>query len=183
MYCCYYLKSKISKKTSQFLSRCYTACAASTLILLFFVMIAYDWRTGNGKYTILANGHCNLFDHPTYDTLFFSNFVFAINKILQIIMFLAYLAYYYKFNTIVSAAQVSLQYNQDLIKIAIAMGATIGISYFVITIAAILSNPGFTDIAFTSSSILLFIQQVVIMTSLISPKKMFVLCKSYFSSD
>ena len=180
MYRCYHLKSKVSKKMSQFLLRCYTTNAGSTLILLLFVTVAYDWRTGNSKYTILANDHCSLFDHSTYNTLFFSNFVFTTNKILQVIMFSAYPVYYYKFNTIVSAAQVSLQYSRELFKVAIAMGATIGISYFIVTVASILSNPEYIDMAFTSSTILLFIQQVVIM---INSKKICALCKSYFSSD
>ena len=48
MYHCYHLKSEISKKRSKFLFRYYTAFAAFTLILLFFVTIAYDWRTRNG---------------------------------------------------------------------------------------------------------------------------------------
>ena len=91
------------------------------LVLLFFVTIAYDWRTGNGKYTILANGHCNHIDYSTYDTLYFSNYIVGINKFLQIIMFSAYLVYYYKFNVNVCPAQISLQYNQDLVKIAIAI--------------------------------------------------------------
>ena len=57
MYRCYHLKSEISKKTSGFLFRCYTTYAGCTLILIFFVTIAYDWRTGMGENTILANGH------------------------------------------------------------------------------------------------------------------------------
>ena len=91
MYHCYHLKSEVSKKTSQFLFRCYTAYAVFVHILLFFVTIAYDWRTGNGKYTILANGHCNHIDYSTYNTLYFSNYIVGINKFLQIMMFLVYL--------------------------------------------------------------------------------------------
>ena len=180
MYRCYHLKSEISKKTSQFLLRCYTAYAVFSLTLLFFVTIAYDWKTGNGKYTILANGHCNHIDYSTYYTLFFSNFIIGINKFLQIIMFSAYLVYYYKFNLNVCPAQVSLQYNRDLVKIAIAMGASVGLAYFIFTISVILGD---SYIAFVSGSILLLIQQIVIMTSYISTKKMFGLCKKYFSID
>ena len=66
MYCCYHLNSEISKKTLQFLLRCYTAYAGFTLVLLFFGIIAYDWRNGNAKYTILVNGHCNHIDYSTY---------------------------------------------------------------------------------------------------------------------
>ena len=139
-YRCYHLKSEISKKTSQFLLRCYTGYAVFALVLLFFVTIAYDWRTGNGKYTILANGHCNHIDYSTYDTLYFSNFIIGINKFLQIIMFSAYLVYYYKFNLNVCPAQISLQYNRDLVKIAIAMGASVGLAYFIFIISVILGD-------------------------------------------
>ena len=72
MYRCYHMKKTISKKSSQFLYRCYTTYAAITLVLLFFVVIAYDWRTGNGEYTILASGHCFYWNIPSYDTRFFS---------------------------------------------------------------------------------------------------------------
>ena len=180
MYRCYHLKSEISKKTSQFLLRCYTAYAVFALVLLFFVTIAYDWSTGNGKYTILANGHCNKIDYSTYNTLYFSNSIIGINKFLQIIMFSAYLVYYYKFNLNVRAAQVSLQYDRHLIKIAIAMGASVGLSYFIFTILVIL---GVSRNALMTGSIFLLIQQIVIMTSYISTKKIFGLCKEYFSRD
>ena len=68
MYRCYHMKKTISKKSLQFLYRCYTTYAAITLVLLFFVVIAYDWRTGNGKYTILASGHCFYWNIPSYNT-------------------------------------------------------------------------------------------------------------------
>ena len=70
MYRCYHLKSKISKKRSEYLFRRYTGYAGFTLILLFFVTIAYDWRNGIGKYTILENGHCSFVDTSSCNTLF-----------------------------------------------------------------------------------------------------------------
>ena len=75
MYRCYHLKSKVSKKTLGFLFRCYTTYAGCTLILIFFVTIAYDWRTGMGENTILANGHCSFVDPSSYNTLLFTNFI------------------------------------------------------------------------------------------------------------
>ena len=182
MYRCYHLKSEISKKRSQFLFRCFTAYAAFTLILLFFVTIAYDWRTGNGKYTILTTGHCVLLDDPSYNTIFITSFVAAINKLLQIIMFSAYLVYFYKFNkNIVGPAQVSLQYNRTLFRIAIAMGGTIGLTYFISVF--VLLFPEHSDITFIIGGISLFIQQTVILASLMCTKKMLTLCKAYFSKD
>ena len=106
MYCCYHLKSEISKKRSEYLFRCYTGYAGFTLILLFFVTITYDWRNGIGKYTILENGHCSFVDTSSYNTLFLTIFIIT-NKFLQL-MFIAYLFYLYKFNLNVRAAQVTL---------------------------------------------------------------------------
>ena len=76
-------------------------------------------------------------------------------------MFSAYFVYY-KLSKNVRAAQVSLQYNGDLVKIAIAMGASVGLVYFIFTISVILGD---SHTAFVSGSILLIIQQIVIMTS------------------
>ena len=59
------------------------AYATFSLIMLFFVTRAYDWSTGNGKYTILANGHCIHFDPTSYNTLLFTLFIMDINKFLQ----------------------------------------------------------------------------------------------------
>ena len=180
MYRCYHLKSEISKKRSQFLFRHYTGYAAFILILLFFVTIAYDWRTGNGKYTSSASGHCR-FLHPSYNTVMFFIFIVTINKFLQITMFLVYLVYYYKFNMNVHAAQVSLRYSQKLFRIAIAMGATVGLTYFV-AISGLLF-PEYSDITIIISNVLSFSQQAVILASLMCTKKIFTLCKAYLSGD
>ena len=73
MYRCYHLKSTISKKRLGFLFRCYTTYAGCTLILIFFVTIAYDWRTGMGENTNLANGHCSYVDPSSFNTLVVTN--------------------------------------------------------------------------------------------------------------
>ena len=151
-----------------------------TLILLFFVTIAYDWRTGNGKYTILANGHCNFINEYSYQTLFFSDFVVTINKFVQITMFIIYLVYFYKFNVNIRPAQVSLQYNQVLFRIAVAMGATIGLSYFLFILRIIDSE--YSDIIAISGTVLLFIQQAVIMVSFMHTRKVLALCKTQLLS-
>ena len=146
IYCCHHLKSKLSRKESKFLYRCYTTYAAFALTLLFFVTIAYDWKTGNGKYTILASGHCIYLDHPSYNTLLFTTFVAVVNKILQITMFSTYLVYYYKFNLNVCAAQVSLEQSQKLFRIATAMGGTIGLSFFIFALVVFIPEYSITFI-------------------------------------
>ena len=83
-------------------------------------------------------------------TLFFSHSIIGIKKFLQTVIFSAYLVYYYKFNLNVRAAQVSLQYNRHLVKIAIAMGASVGLAYFIFTISVILGD---SHIAFVNGAI------------------------------
>ena len=181
MYRCYHLRSGISKKRSNYLFRRYTGYAAFTLVLLFFVTIAYDWRTGNGKYTILASGHCIILDHPSYNTLAISGFVTAINKILQMMMFSTYLVYLYKFNKNVHAAGVTLQHSRKLLRVATAMGSAIGLSSFLYILLVII--PECSNFILIISSSLFLIQQVVIFASLLFTKKMSTLCKAYFSRD
>ena len=133
MYRCYKLKSELSDKASQFLFRCYLAYALITLVLLLFLVITYDLRTGNGRHILLPNGHCAFVDQYSYDTLLVAEILPAINKVIQISMFITYIVYYIKFNVIIGSAEISKRYNKDLFKLAIAMGATIGLSYFVFT--------------------------------------------------
>ena len=181
MYRCYNLKAEITKKRSQFLFRCYLAYAFIALILLFFVAITYDWRTGNGRYTLLSNGHCNFIDQYSYKTLFLSDSFIFINKPIQIIMLLAYLVYFYKFHVNTGAGTANVQYNRELLKIAIAMGATIGLSFFIYIFQIFDSD--YSDIISISGTVLLFIQQVLIMSVFLCTKKMSGLCKAYFSRD
>ena len=183
MYRCYHLKSKVSKKTSSFLFRCYTAYASTALILMLFVVIAYDWRTGNDKHTILTTGHCFFIDQPSsYNTIFLGHFFVAINKLLQVVMFLAYLVYYYKFSMNVHAAQITLRYGGMFFRIAVAMGGSVGLSYFIYAFGRLFS-PEYSGITFISGLVLYLIQQTVIMACFMCTKKMFTLCKKYVSRD
>ena len=176
MYRCYHLRSEMSKKRSSCLLRCYTAYAAITLALFFFVTIAYDWRTGNGKYTISASGHCYIVDHPSYNTLVISTSVAGINKFLQMIMFSAYLVYFYKFNRNTQALQASVPHSRILFRIVIAMGATVGITFFVFPL--VLFIPKYSYITYFVTGILFIIQQTVIFVCLVCTEKMLGLCKA-----
>ena len=144
----------------------------------------YEWRNGNGKYTILTTGHYILLITLliTLYTLA-SNFIVATNKFLQIMLFSTHLFHYYKFSINVCAAQVSLstQHSQKLFRIALAMGGAVGLAHF--NYIPALFNPEYLDIAIAGGAILFFIQQAVIMTFFMFTKKMLALCKSYFSSD
>ena len=178
MYRCYHLRSEITKKRSNCLLRCYAIYAAFTLALLFFVTIVYDWRTGNGKYTISANGHCYVADHPSYNTLTISTSIAGINKFIQIIMFSAYLVYLYQFNMHFRGAQVPLQYNRKLLRIPIAMGGTVGLSFFIFALVLII--PEYSNIFHFITGALFVIQQAVIFACFLCTDKMFNMCKRTF---
>ena len=96
-------------------------------------------------------------------------------------MFLAYLVYFYKLKVDIHNAQTSIRYNKELFRIAVAMGATIGLSHFIWMIIAFDSK--YLDIVTISSCVLFIIQQVVIMTSFMCTKKMHDFCKTHFSRD
>ena len=108
-------------------------------------------------------------------------FIVFINKFLQIAMFSTYLVYLYKFNLNVRAAQVTLRYSRKLFRIAIAMGATVGLSLFIYTLVGVI--PEYSDVLFISGAVALLIQQTVIMTSFMCTKKVHDLCKACFSRD
>ena len=131
-----------------------------------------------GENTILANGHCSFVDPSSYNTLLFTNFIVFINKFLQVAMFSAYLVYLYKFNLNVRAAQVTLRYSRKLFRIAIAMGATVGLSLFIYTLVGVI--PEYSDVLFTSGAVASLIQQSVIVSSFMCTKKVHDLCKAYF---
>ena len=179
MYRCYWLKSEMSSKKVQFLFRCYVGYVLITLVLLFFVTITYDWRTENGRNTLLPNGHCNYIDQYGYNSLFFGQVIIITNKFAQITMFLAYLVYFYKLKADFRDAPNSAQYNQKFFRIAIAMGATVGLSHFIWMLAVI--DPDYTFFVSTSGSILLLIQQVAIMSSFMCTTRISELCKACFS--
>ena len=110
MRCCYNLKSEITSRNEKFIFRCYIAYALSTLVLLFFLIIVYDWRTENGRHVLLP-GHCNFFDQYSYDTLHINNAIAIANKVAQITMFIAYLVYFCKFKAEFRDALNSVKYN------------------------------------------------------------------------
>ena len=182
MYRCYKLKSELSSKASQFLLRCYFAYAFITLVLLFFLVITYDWRTGNGRHTLLPNGHCAFVDQYSYNTLLIAEILPAINKVIQILMFIAYIVYYIKFNAIIGSAEISKHHTKDLFRIAIAMGATLGLSYFVFIF--LIFDSEYVDIAIgISGTLFLVIQQCVIMKSFMCTEKMSGRCNNFFSRN
>ena len=107
-----------------------------------------------------------------------SNSVAGINKFIQIIMFSAYLVYLYKFSVNNSAAQVPLQFNRRLLRIPIATGGTVGLSFFIF--ALVLFLPEYSNIFHFITGALFVIQQAVIFVCLLCTEKMLNMCKRTF---
>ena len=163
MYRCYWLKPEISTKNKKQLFRYYTAYVFITLVLLFFLTITYDWRTENGRYTLSPNDHCGFINQFSYSTLYLGEVINVANKFAQVIIFLVYLIYFFKLKADFHEAPNLVQYSRKLFRIAIAMGATIGLSRFISLLPAFDSK--FYSVAIISAIILFLIQQIVIMSS------------------
>ena len=111
MYRCYWLKPEISTKNKKQLFRYYTAYVFITLVLLFFLIIAYDWRTENGRYTLLPNGHCNFINQFSYSIQYLVEVINMVNKIAHIVIFIVYLIYFYKLKADFREAPNLVQYS------------------------------------------------------------------------
>ena len=95
-------------------------------MVVFLLMMWYDVGTGNGRYTILPNGHCAVPSNPNYSTQALVNTVIAINKVAHIVVFTVYLYYTYKMKK--DDININQKNLSRLHKIAAAMRFTVGLS-------------------------------------------------------
>ena len=174
MYRSYKLKSILSKSGTKFLRNCYTTYVTGTIIFYLFIIIAYDLKTGNGRYTLEVNGHCQFLYETDYSTFDIISINSAINKVIQITMFITYLYYVYKIN-----AEARPQHSKLLFILAITMGANIGISEFIWICTLII---GFRKVASISGALFLLLQQCVIMITFMCTPKTSQLCKKLCSN-
>ena len=182
MYYSYNLK-QMSKSKSKFLYKCYTAYVIGTIIFYLFVIIAYDLKAGNGKYTIdPLHGYCKFFsDEMTNNTFNITIINTVLSKITQIVMLTAYLYYLYKINA--ESEYTQRQYSKQLLMVAISMGANIGVSDFIWAISAIIELKDLLIVSSITGAIFLLIQQCVIMITFMCTPKMSRLCKEFFSRN
>ena len=177
MYCSYNLK-QMSKSKSKFLFKCYTTYVIGTIIFYLFVTIAYDLKTGNGKYTLdPLHGYCIFISEMTYNTYNIGIISAIFNKTTQIVLLIAYLYYLYKINA--KSEYTQRQYSKQVLMVAISMGANIGVSDFIWMIILMV---GLRDsIISITGAIFLLIQQCIIMITFMCTPKMSRLCKGLFS--
>ena len=110
------------------------------LLFLFNIfVVSYDFGTGAYKYTLLPNGHCSFINQTEYDTIALVQVNNTIGKLLQGILLVVYFVYYYRINRKLKmirnlASHPNKEQNRLFFKIAVIMGATIGISKFLFII-------------------------------------------------
>ena len=154
-----------------------------SLLLFNIFIVSYDFGTGAYKYTLLPNGHCSLIRESQYDTIRIVHANGILNKSLQILSLVVYFVYNYKLNKKLKMVR-SLAVNSDreqnriFFKIAVIMGATIGISQFISIVSWYFERLDIVSIA----GLFFIIQQCLIMSLYMCSEKMLQLCKQKFSS-
>ena len=181
LYCSVNVK-EITKTMSKELFKKCLAYIFMSLGLMGFSIICYDFSTGNSKHLLLPDNHCAYTDIEIYNTLIIPICFAFLNKIFQIMLFIIYLYYFYKF-IVISSNTVIPNINIDLIKkfakIAFVFGAAIGLAL----IAAILGElTGYRDYGRLISRAFIILQLCGVMTILVCSKRAIKLCKKKFSS-
>ena len=179
MYCSINLR-EITEKITQRLFKKYLACVFGALSVIGFLIICYDFSTGNYKHLLLPDGHCAFNDIEIYNTLIIPYSCAVLNKIFQIILFVAYLYYFYKF-TVNSAGVTNIdkQLNKKLTRIAFTFGITIGLSQF----TWILGNlTGYRSYGRLIGAFFLLVQQCAVMVIMVCTKNVSQLCRKKLSS-
>ena len=151
------------------------------LLLFDIFILGYDFGTGTYKHTILPNGHCSFFVQSEYDTIRVFHVLNNINRALKGLLIVTYFTYHYKVSKTLRmvhslAMGTDTQQNQLFLKIAITMGATLGISQIFFTASWFFDN----EIALRIGGFFFIIQQCVIMSFYMCTKKMSRLCKDKF---
>ena len=176
-----YKSIEVKRETKKRLFK-YSVVYIFGLPLLFqFLMITYDVATGMYHYVILPNGHCSFVPTPPYTTssIGYANIFF--NRVLQIILVIAYFTYYYKLQNalkfIRSIATSNKQKDRLYLKLGVAMAATMGVSKFFYVLDAFIEH---SDWLLLIGTLFLLLQQALIMILLTCSKKMARLCKERF---
>ena len=156
-------------------------CVLGQLLLFGIFVVGYDFGTGIYKNTLLPNGHCRFTvqSDSEYNTTVVFQIYAHINKIIQVLLLVAFFIYYYKLRKMLTlvhklANDAATQQNQMFLKVGITIGAAIGISHMMFALTLYLDKETFITIA----GFFIIIQQGVIMSFYI--KKMSQLCKERF---
>ena len=154
------------------------------LLLLFNIFImSYDFGTDAYKHVILPDGHCSFINPTEYNTIEIAHAHNTLNKALQFILIMMYFIYYYKLNKMLTmvrsmVANTDQQQNQLFFKIAVTMGATIGISEFIFIYNRFAGH----IVTGIIGAFALLVQQCVIVILMMCSRNVLQLCKERFST-
>ena len=173
-----YRGREVTKDVNKKLYKYATSCVLGASILFGIFVVGYDFGTGMYKHTLLPNGHCVNF--MEYNTLRLVDAYTYINEIVKVFLLVAYFVYYYKFNKMIvivhNMPNTDTQQNRLFLKIAIMMGASLGISQIAYPFSLILDNELFLYMAAN----FLLVQQCAIFLLLMCSNKVSQLCKERF---
>ena len=177
MYYSYKSKSEMPKNLFLFYN-----CFVFGLFTLFAsIIIGYDMYTGNGQQTILPGGYCATYNQYNYQTQRIKDVFHFCNKVAQLTFFIVFLILYYKQRNIISPSKdsenqkASVRASKQLVRITIAMGATVGIARI-----AWFAGSVFSPIFLSIAGVALIFQQFVVMITFMCTQKMSRLCRERF---
>ena len=176
----YKRRSQMPKDTSQRHFNFYVIYTVGITLLDVFLTICFDVATGNYKDAVLPNGQCVTFEVGAYSTLQITFLVNGIHKIVQLVRLITYLYYTYKIIKEISNDGASSDLNPYLHKLAVAMGAFIGLAYFWFTLTAIF---GLAMVVIPFTQALFLMQQSAVMAIFLCSKKVHRLHGECFSKE
>ena len=139
------------------LSRRYFGYIICTVTISMFAILTYDLAASKGNF----NGYCNQNDPIYRNMITFMHSNSFINKVIQVVLFIVYLYYWFKLRNSLDIAM-----NQNLVNIAVGMGATISVSKFIYIlnwIVALATGTSLSNLGEIIGSVTLFLQHCIIM--------------------
>jgi len=171
----------MSKETTQCHFKCYMIYTLNLMLFALFLTISFDVATGNYMDVLQPNGRCVSVDIRKYGTFIVAIIFLNINKIAQLVLFITYLYYTYKLSKDISDAGTFNNQQSLLHKLAVAMGAFIGLANSLFMLAVIL-NVNITMVTPFLTAIFL-LQQCVVVTIFLCSKKVHRLYGECLSKD
>ena len=172
-----YLSSTLRSEMPKNLLLCYNCFVFGLFVIYAVIIIGYDLYSGNGKETILPDGYCLFANDRSYETLRIRDFHNIINKVVQLLLLVIFLFFYYKERSMISPASEGssnvnpTRVSKQLFRIAVAMGAFVGIAR-IIWIAISIIAPNYALVTTTIGLLALLLQQCVVMVSFMCTQKM-----------
>ena len=184
-----YLSSQLRSEMPKNLLLHYNCFVFGLLALFAVIIIGYDLYSGNGKHTILPDGYCVFAsDRSSYQTHVITDFYNTAHKVAHMSLLAIFLFYYYKErnNKVAPASSDNSNVNPTrvpvsklLFRIAVAMGAFVGIARIIFVATAIFA-PSYTGVTTHLGLFALLLQQCVVMGCFMCTRKMSRLCRERF---